>query len=53
MDGWGIGIFVLGAALYYVTGKKPIGVFISGIGLGLLIGAVWAYIFIASVIPGM
>jgi hypothetical protein len=53
MSTWGILIFIIGAALYYVTGKKPIGVFISGIGLGLLIGAVWAYIFIASVIPGM
>jgi hypothetical protein len=48
MDGWGIGIFVVGLILYFVTKKKPIFLFISGIGAGVLIGALWAYYLVMS-----
>ena len=43
MDGWGIVVFIAGLILYFVSKKKPIFLLISGIGLGILIGAVWAY----------
>ena len=48
MDGWGIGIFVVGLVLYFVTKKKVIFLFISGVGLGILIGAIWAYGLVLS-----
>ncbi len=49
MDGWGIAIFVLGLILYLVTKKKAIFLFISGIGLGILIGAIWSYLIVQSI----
>jgi len=48
MDGWGIGIFVVGLILYFVSKKKAIFLFISGVGAGILIGAVWAYFTVTS-----
>jgi len=48
MDGWGIGIFVVGLILYFITKKKVIFLFISGIGLGILIGAIWSYYLVTS-----
>jgi hypothetical protein len=51
MDGWGIGIFVVGLILYFVTKKKPIFLFISGIGAGILIGALWAYGLVMNAFP--
>jgi hypothetical protein len=43
MDGVGIAIFVIGLILYFVTKKKAIFLFISGVGLGIIIAAIWAY----------
>jgi hypothetical protein len=40
MDGWGIGIFLVGLILYFVTKKKAFFLFISGIGAGIFIGAI-------------
>jgi len=51
MDGWGIGIFVVGLILYFVTKKKPFFLFISGIGAGIFIGAIWAYNMVMSIFP--
>ena len=51
MDGWGIGIFVIGLILYFVTKRKSFFLFISGIGAGILIGAIWAMAIVNSVFP--
>ncbi len=51
MDGWGIGIFVVGLILYFVTKKQPIFLFISGVGAGILIGAIWAMTIIGNIFP--
>ena len=51
MDGWGIGIFVIGLILYYVTKKKVFFLFISGVGAGILIGAIWSMMIINSIFP--
>ncbi len=51
MDGWGIGIFIVGLVLYFVTKKKPLFLFISGIGAGSLIGAVWSYLIVMNLLP--
>jgi hypothetical protein len=48
MDGWGIAIFVIGLILYMISKKKSIFLFVSGIGLGILIGAIWSYIIMTS-----
>jgi hypothetical protein len=48
MDGWGIGIFVVGLILYFVSKKRAIFLFISGVGAGIFIGAVWAYFTVTS-----
>jgi hypothetical protein len=42
MDGWGIAIFVIGLILYYVTKKQAGWLFVSGLGAGIFVGAVWA-----------
>ena len=49
MDGVGIAIFVIGLILYFVTKKKVIFLFISGIGLGILVGAIWAYYLVMTI----
>jgi len=51
MDGWGIGISVVGLILYFVSKKKAIFLFLSGVGAGILIGAIWAMIIVNRVIP--
>jgi hypothetical protein len=50
MDAWGIGIFVMGLILYYALKKKAIFLFISGVGAGILIAAIWAMTIAYSVI---
>ncbi len=51
MDGWGIAVFIVGLILYFVTKRKPIWLFISGVGAGIVIGAIWAMQIINSVLP--
>jgi hypothetical protein len=51
MDGWGIGIFVVGLILYFVSKKKPFFLFVSGVGAGIFIGALWAYSMVMSAFP--
>ena len=48
MDGWGIGIFLVSIILYFLTKKKPIFLFFSGIGAGIVIGAIWSYYLVTS-----
>jgi len=48
---WGIGIFIVGLILYFVTKKKVIFLFISGVGAGILIGAIWAYALVMKALP--
>ena len=43
MDTWGILIFVVSIVLYFAFKRNPIFILTSGIGLGIIIGAVWAY----------
>jgi len=49
MDKWGIIIFILGVIAYYGFKKKPFFAFVSGIGAGILIGAIWAYFIMTSI----
>lgn len=42
MDTWGIVIFIVGLALYFITKKQAFWLFVSGIGAGIVVGAVWA-----------
>ena len=47
MDGYGFATIVIGFGLYYLTKKKyPILLVLGGIGIGIVIGAVWAYLFV-------
>jgi lipid-A-disaccharide synthase-like uncharacterized protein len=41
MDTWGIGIFVVGMLLYFLSKRKAIFLFVSGVGAGILIAALW------------
>jgi len=50
MDIWGIGIFVVGLILYFVTKKQPFFLFVSGVGAGIVIGAVWAMQIVNSLL---
>ena len=51
MDGWGIAIFAIGLILYYVTKKQVFWLFVSGIGAGILIGAIWAMSIVNRLLP--
>lgn len=51
MDKWGIIIFVVGLILYFVTKKKPFFLFVSGVGAGIFIGALWAYNLVMGILP--
>lgn len=53
MDRWGIGIFLLGIFLFGILRQanppwSKIFLFLSGIGLGIVIAAVWAYIIVTN-----
>lgn len=49
MDGWGIAIFVISVIVYFATNRKYRAfLFTAGIGAGILIGAVWAYLMVSS-----
>ncbi len=51
MDTWGIGIFVAGIALYFITKRQAAFLFVAGIGAGIIIGAIWAMAIVNSIIP--
>lgn len=60
MDGWGIGIFIAGALIYFLCrgneklqGWKTFGAFTAGAGLGIVIAAVWAMSIFNRVIEGL
>ena len=49
MDGWGIGIFIVGTLIYFLCRKKEhlqgwktFGAFVAGVGIGIVIAAFWA-----------
>ena len=50
MAGWGIFIFITGLILYFATKKKPFWLFVSGVGAGLIIGAIWAMSIVNDVL---
>ena len=51
MDGFGIVVFSLGMILYLVTKKKAFFLFVSGVGAGILIGAIWAMSIVNNLFP--
>ena len=60
MDGWGIGIFIVGALIYFfcrknedLQGWKTFGAFLAGGGLGIVIAAVWAMSIVNNAIDAM
>lgn len=50
MDTWGIAIFVIGLILYFITKKQPFFLFVSGVGAGIIIGAVWSYFLMMGIL---
>jgi len=48
MDIWGIVIVIIGAAGYLFSKRKPGWLFIAGVGVGILIGAVWHYALVTE-----
>ncbi len=53
MDTWGIIIFIAGLVLYFVTKKQAFWLFVSGVGAGIVIGAVWAMSIVNSAFDGL
>lgn len=51
MDCVGIALFLLGLLLYVATHRRqPIFLFFSGVGLGLIVGALWAMVIVNNVL---
>ena len=50
MDTWGFIILALGIIMYYVTKKQAFWLFVSGTGLGIVIGAVGSYIAVMNIL---
>lgn len=48
MDGWAIGIIIVSVILYFVSKKKPFFVLTTGIGIGMLIAAIWFAVIISQ-----
>ena len=53
MDMWGIGIAGISILLYFISKKKNVFLLTTGVGLGILIGAVWASVLINSALSGI
>ena len=58
MDGYGIVIFLVGIVAFYVFHKRAPNlavffVWVSGVGAGIFIGAIWATLIISSIIGGL
>lgn len=53
MDGWALGIIAVSVILYFVSKKKNFFVLTTGIGIGLLIGAIWAAAIIGGALRGI
>ena len=55
MDGWGIGLIVVGILGYLLSKNKNSGfakfaIFVTGFGAGLLVGAIWAYLLVDRIL---
>lgn len=50
VDGAGIVIFAAGLVLYFASKRKAFFLFVSGVGAGILIGAIWAYNIVSEVL---
>lgn len=55
MDGWGIGLIVVGILGYLLSKNKSGGfakfaIFVTGFGAGLLVGAIWAYTIVDRIL---
>ena len=58
MDGYGIVIFLVGIVAFYVFHKRAPNlavffVWVSGVGAGIFIGAIWATLIVSSIIGGL
>ena len=47
---WGLAIIGISLILYYASKHQPVFVFTSGLGVGLFVGAIWAYLVAVSVL---
>lgn len=52
MDMWGIGIAGISILLYFVSNKKNVFLLTTGVGVGILIGAIWAAALVNSAFAG-
>lgn len=50
MDGWALGIIAVGIIGYFLSKKNSIFLLVTGVGVGLLIGTIWAASIINSVL---
>lgn len=50
MDIWGFAIAGVSIVLYFVSKKKPIFLLTAGIGIGIVIGAIWSYYIVMTII---
>lgn len=50
MDVWALGIIALGIVGYFLSKKNVIFIFVTGVGVGLLAGAIWAAAIVNSVL---
>jgi len=58
MDGYGIVIFIVGIAGYFILRTRSPGwatlfSWVSGVGAGIFIGAIWATLIVSSIIGGL
>lgn len=52
MDTWALGIIAVSIILYFVSKKHQFFILTTGVGLGLLIGALWATAIITDALGG-
>jgi Na+/phosphate symporter len=57
MDTWGFLLIIVGATLYFATKKEAnpnygrAGIFIAGVGTGIVVAAVWAIQIVQATLP--
>lgn len=51
MDAWAFGIIALGIIGYFLSKKNALFLFVTGVGVGLLVGAIWAATLIHNLLP--
>lgn len=49
MDTWGLAIAGISIVLYFAAGKKTFFLLTTGVGIGIVIGALWSMYLVESV----